>query len=123
MPRGSVEVARIDDARLSGEVVHPAVIDVGDERVKAGVHTGEDEGEVGECCAWCSAKASCCVELVTLSESERAEVLAYMHLLRYFDLLCAGRVKRVCFQNVEARHHNLALFLVELAAVAREQPL
>ena len=48
----SVAVARVDDARLSGEVVLPAVIDVGDERVKVGVHTGEDEGEVGEFCPW-----------------------------------------------------------------------
>jgi len=92
---GSVEVARVDEARPGGEVVLPAVIDVGDERVKVGVHTGEDEGEF---CAWCFARASCCVELVTLSWSEQAEVLAYMHLLRYFDLdesnVCASKMSK-----------------------------
>jgi len=44
-------VARVDDARLSGEVPRPAVIDVGSERVEVEVYTGEDEGEVGEFCA------------------------------------------------------------------------
>ena len=44
-------VARVDDARLSGEAVRLAVIDVGSERVEVEVHTGEDEGEVREFCA------------------------------------------------------------------------
>jgi hypothetical protein len=48
---GHAAVARVDDVRLSGEVVVPAVLDVRCERIDVKVHAGEDEGEVGQLCA------------------------------------------------------------------------
>ena len=45
---GHTAVARFDDARLGGEVILPAVLDIRCEWVDVEVHAGEDEGEVGQ---------------------------------------------------------------------------
>jgi hypothetical protein len=45
---GHAAVARLEDARLGGEVLRPAVLDVGRGFVDVDVYAREDEGEVGE---------------------------------------------------------------------------